>query len=134
MCEGQLAVVGPQGVGGNVRHDHALGPVRGRPARTRAGADGEAVDGVRVASRQAGRRAVPQVDPIAIEHQDRAQDVAGLLLDQAAQRIEDEPERITSGHHLEKPLLSGQHRLGQLAVFDVDRHAVPPDDLALLVA
>jgi hypothetical protein len=133
MREGELAVVGPQGVGGDVRHDHGLGPVRRRPTRTLARADGDAVDGLRVASRQAGRRAVPQVATIRIQQQDRAEDVAGPLFDEPAQSIEDEDQRITPGHHLEKPLLSGQERLGQLSVFDVGGHAVPPHDLAPLV-
>ncbi len=84
MRQGQMTIIGPQWVDGDVRDDHRRGAVGGGDARTPGRANGDAVDGVDVTVRQAGCRAVPQVGAVRIQHQAGGQDVAGLLLDYPA--------------------------------------------------
>ena len=70
MRQGQMPILGPQRVHGDVRDDHRRGAVRGGDARTPGRANGDAVDGVEVTFRQAGCRAVPQVGAVRIQQQE----------------------------------------------------------------
>ena len=57
--QGQMTIIGPQRVHGDVRDDHRRGAVSGCYARTPGRANGDAVDGFDVTVRKAGCCAVP---------------------------------------------------------------------------
>ncbi len=133
MRQGQIAVSGPERIGGDVRDDHWLGAVGGCSARTRGRADGATIDRLHVRSGQAGRRAMPETVGVRVQQEDRRQGTCGQFFDHPAQGVEDRGARVALGHHLQKPLLPGQQRLGPLPIFDVDRGSVPFDDVSHLV-
>jgi hypothetical protein len=64
---GQLAIVRPQGVGLDVRHDHLFAAIGSRAAGARAGADARAVNGLGVGVRQARGRAVVQARALIVQ-------------------------------------------------------------------
>ena len=111
MRQGQIAVIGPQRIGGDVGDDHWFCAVSGRPARTDGRTDDDAIDCVGVVYRQAGRCAVPEAVGVRIQQKDRRQRTAGQFFEEPANGIEDESGRIAPGYHLEKPFLFRQVRL-----------------------
>ncbi len=132
MRQGQGAIVGPQGIRRDVGDDDRLGPVGGRSTRSGARADGHSVDGLDIGARQAGRGAVAQGGAIGPHQQDRAERATAPLLGET-ERVQDQSEPIAPGDHLQQQLLPGQEGVRHLAILDVGRHAVPPDDAPALV-
>ena len=128
----EVAIGGPQRVGGDVLDDDLPPVVRGRSTGSGARGDDGAVDGIRVSLREARGRTVPEA--VAVEQQDRREGIRRLLLDQPAQTVQDPSQRIASSDHLEDPFLSREQRFGALAIVDVRRDAIPLDDRSTLVA
>src|SRR5581483_363379 len=82
----QIAVVGPQRVGRDIRDNHRLPPVGGRATGADGRADGNAVDPPVVPGGQAGGGTVAQVYAVAVEQEDRAEHPGRLGLDEAGER------------------------------------------------
>ena len=123
MPQTELAIIGPQRICGDVRNDHLLCAVSGRPARTCAGADDGAIDCLRIGFWQAGRCAVPELVCFRVQQKDRRERAAVQFFDESAQGMEDEGASFPLGNHFEKPFLAGQQQLGPLALGDVRRAA-----------
>src|SRR5207249_7065945 len=111
MCQGHIAVIGPQWVRVDVGDDHWLCTVSGRSTRTRERADGHAINCLIVGAWQARRRSMPKTVGAWIHQKDRRQRTACQFFDKSAYSIEDETARITPGYHLEEPVLAGQQYL-----------------------
>src|SRR5882672_2308296 len=91
---GQIAILGPQWILGDIGHKYRLFAVSGRSARSRDRTDSATVDRVDIALGKARGRAVPQAIAIRIQQQNRSQRTFRQLLDKSAQGIEDHGERI----------------------------------------
>ena len=127
---GQIAVIGPQRIRGDVGDDHWLCAVSGRSTRTRARADDGAINCLSISLWQAGGCSLPKTFGIRIQQKDRSQRTAGQFFDESAHSTEDEGARITPGYHLEKSVLAGQQYLSPLSLGDVRRathefHQIP---------
>src|SRR5882762_4477718 len=119
MCQGHIAVIGPQRIRVDVGDDHGLRTVSGRSTRTRGRADGHAINCLIVGAWQAGGSSMAQTVGTRINEKDRRQRTAGQFFDESAYSIDDENARITLSYHLEKPVLAGQQDLGPLLLSDV---------------
>src|SRR6185295_13281788 len=75
--QGQIAVIFPQRVCGNVTDNDRLFEIAGSPARTRFRADDSAGKGDNVAGWKAWRCAVPKPVAIRVQQKDRTQRTAG---------------------------------------------------------
>ncbi len=69
--QGQVPIVGPEWILGDVGDDDGRFAVRGRSARSHGRADQAAVDRVRIALGQARRGAMPEAAAICVQQQDR---------------------------------------------------------------
>src|SRR5207249_4482779 len=119
MCQGHIAVIGPQWVRVDVGDDHWLCTVSGRSTRTRERADGHAINCLIVGAWQARRRSMPKTVGAWIHQKDRRQRTACQFFDKSAYSIEDETARITPGYHLEEPVRSEEHTSELQSRFDL---------------
>src|SRR6266481_3583460 len=106
MRQGQIAVIHPQRIRGDVGDDHWLCTVSGRSTRTRGRPDDPAINCLSVGAWQAGRRPMPKTFGTWIHQKHRRQRTAGQFYDESTYRIEGESAIITPGYHLEKPVLT----------------------------
>ena len=127
--ERKLAVVAPERVGRDVRDVDALAQVRSRPAGSDPGADRKPVDRLAVGLREAGSRAVAQVQPVAIQQEDGRDDVVTVLLDEPDQPIEDTRQGGAGRDELQQLRLLRGQGLGALPLADVAHDRRDADDL-----
>src|ERR1700682_5760907 len=69
-----------------------------------------------------------------MQQKDRRQRTAGQFFEEAAERVEDESERIAPDYHLEKAFLASKQHLGPPSVLDVSNRSIPFEDVSQLVA
>ena len=111
-AQGEVAVVGPQGVGLDVLDDHLPAPVRRRTARADRRPDLLAVDGLVVEGGQARCGAVPKVPAGLVEEEDRGEQPTGRdPLHHPQQRLQRMREGAP-GHHAGQQLQLGGEQQG----------------------
>src|SRR5580704_72913 len=89
MRKREMAVVGPQRVGGNIGDDDWQASVSGSATRSDAGADLDAINNLGVFPWQRRAGTVAQGLAVGIQKQNRAQQSIMLLLDVCAQGFQD---------------------------------------------
>ena len=83
MSEGEFAIILPQRVRGYVFHNDRFAPEGRRATGTSSWADRFTIDCADECLRKVARRAVPHMDPIRVEQEDRAEHARALRLDHA---------------------------------------------------
>ncbi len=121
--EGEVAEIGPQGVGGDVGHDDLAIEVRRRAARAHAGADGDAMDGIVVGGREAGRGPAQQAPAGVIQQQHRAERARGVGFEAPHHAVEHLGQRARPHDELERAFFPPQQGFGTALVADVVRDA-----------
>ncbi len=114
MLEGEVPVVGPEGIDGDVLDDHRPLGVGGGAARTDRRPDGHPVDGRVVGVREARRRRAPKPRPRRVEQEDGPEHVRRLTFHHPHQRIERLGERRRTGDLLENSRAPGRQLFGPM--------------------
>ena len=129
--QGQPGEVAPQRIGRDVRDADLLAAIGGRAARPDLRADRNPVDRLAVEGGQTRCGAVAQVHAVAVEQQDRGEQlIRGVLLDEARQSIQDARQVGARCDELEQLRLRGRDCQRALALRDVARDRRHADDVA----
>jgi len=108
MFQGHTAIIVPQGIRRNIFHDDLLSSERRRSAGTGLGANGEPIDCAHIIFREVRSCAVPDVNAIRVEQEDRRKHPRALQLDYPQERVENLVQGFAPGNEVQHEALAFQ--------------------------